>query len=141
MYQLHTTITTILPKYVLSTFSSTQLIIWYVRQTPQMIASNLQKRSFLDLFKYEERSLWIFFFMIYGWHTLRPLVKERPCSLCCMCVFDSWFSKFSDIIFTQTIITSYLTNYWPYSANPTAVYVTIAFHSLVSLDQVSICNS
>ena len=47
---------------------------------------SLRKTS-LDFFKYEERSLWIFFFMLCAWHTLMSLAIKKSLVIICVSTY------------------------------------------------------
>ena len=78
---------------------------------------------------HEERSLWIFFFMICVWHIFRCCVQERSWSFCHVCTcfdFDLFVFCLMTLCLHQWLSQGiYSTNYWPYLASPTAVYVII----------------
>ena len=59
-----------------------------------------KERSSLDLFKYEESSLWIFFFMLCAWHALRSfLVKSQNTTILKIWTYIFWLEEWLFTIF------------------------------------------
>ena len=98
---------------------------------------NHEERSFLDLFRYEESSLWIFFFMLYVWNISKPFVINIICVhtywiIHLLCLVRSYLRRW----LSQGI---YLCIYWLYLADATAVYikmVNLYFKQFVCLKNV-----
>ena len=94
---------------------------------PIWIFFNHEERSSLDLLNMRKRCLWIFFFMLCVWHTLRSFVIDKSLVIICVCMYLF-------IYFYSCLVTSwlrgwlsraiYLAIYWLFLADPAAVYVT-----------------